>query len=101
MIVNYKNGKDVLPPRLLKELQHYIQGELLYIPKPEQTRAPWGELSGSRTSIALRNKEIFIQYSAGRSAKNLAEDFYLSEESIRKVLSKMRLLRQEASSVTK
>ena len=41
--MSYKNGKDFLPPSLLKELQNYIQGELVYIPKIEQTRAGWGE----------------------------------------------------------
>nr|WP_229753400.1 CD3324 family protein [Paenibacillus segetis] len=101
MIVNYKNGKDVLPHRLLKELQHYIQGELLYIPKPDQTRALWGELSGSRTTIALRNKEIYAEYNSGRSVKDLAESYHLSEESIRKVLTKLRSHRQEVSSITK
>ncbi|EES73970.1 CD3324 family protein [Paenibacillus sp. MB22_1] len=97
MIVNYKNGKDVLPPRLLKELQTYIQGELLYIPKPERSRALWGELSGSRLTIAKRNEEIFRLYRAGSKVRDLAERFHLSDESIRKILTKMRSLRQPAT----
>ncbi|MNO52841.1 Mor transcription activator family protein [compost metagenome] len=88
--MNYKNGKDVLPPRLLKELQHYIQGELLYIPKAEKTRASWGELSGTRSSIAKRNHEIYSLHRTGLSVNELAKTFYLSDESIRKILSKMR-----------
>ncbi|MFD3260125.1 MULTISPECIES: CD3324 family protein [Paenibacillus] len=95
MTVSYKNGKDVLPPRLLKELQRHIQGELLYIPKPEQNRASWGELSGSRTSIANRNQEIFRKYCSGLSVRDLAEMYYLSDESIRKILTKMRTAQKE------
>ncbi|MNJ44878.1 Mor transcription activator family protein [compost metagenome] len=88
--MNYKNGRDVLPPHLLEELQQYIQGELLYIPKPEQTRAPWGELSGSRLSLSIRNQEIYQAYCNGQSVKTLASSQHLSEESIRKIITKMR-----------
>jgi hypothetical protein len=37
--MSYKNGKDFLPASLLKQLQDYIQGEIIYIPKKEQKRA--------------------------------------------------------------
>ncbi|MNE26953.1 Mor transcription activator family protein [compost metagenome] len=100
MLVNYKNGKDVLPPRLLKELQRYIQGELLYIPKSEKSRALWGELSGTRTSIAKRNQEIYYMHRKGHSINDLAKAYYLSDESIRKILSKMRAFYQEAATVS-
>ncbi|WP_390620616.1 hypothetical protein [Oceanobacillus picturae] len=46
--MQYKNGKEVLPPNLLKEMQKYIQGELIYIPKKKSQRAGWGEVNGSR-----------------------------------------------------
>lgn len=88
--MNYKNGREVLPPRLLEELQQYIQGELLYIPKPEQARTPWGELSGSRLSLNIRNQEIYDDYCNGQSVKVLATSYHLSEESIRKIISKLR-----------
>lgn len=97
MIVNYKNGKDVLPPRLLQELQTYIQGELLYIPKPNRSRALWGELSGTRNSIANRNEEIYRQYRSGSTVGDLATSYHLSEESIRKIVTKVRSLQQPAT----
>lgn len=84
-------------PRLLQELQNYIQGELLYIPKPERTRALWGELSGSRTSIAKRNEEIYRLHHTGCSVRDLAAKYHLSDESIRKILTKMRALRPQAA----
>nr|WP_245368125.1 CD3324 family protein [Paenibacillus silagei] len=93
MNVSYVNGKDVLPPGLLEELQGYIQGELLYIPKKAEERVRWGENSGSRQEIAARNEEIFCSHSSGCSVNELQKRYHLSEESIRKIISKMRQTR--------
>ena len=49
-------------PNLLKQLQEYIQGEIVYIPKKEQKRAGWGENNGTRIIIERRNREIFRLY---------------------------------------
>lgn len=89
--MSYVNGKDVLPPGLLEELQGYIQGELLYIPKKSEQRVKWGENSGSRQEIASRNAEIFGCHRSGSSVAELQGKYHLSEESIRKIISKMRL----------
>ncbi|ULO08750.1 hypothetical protein H1230_08175 [Paenibacillus sp. 19GGS1-52] len=89
--MSYVNGKDVLPPGLLEELQGYIQGELLYIPKKNEARVKWGENSGSRQEIASRNEEIFCCHRSGSSVPELQKQYHLSEESIRKIISKMRL----------
>jgi len=98
VIANYKNGKDVLPPNLLKELQQYIHGELIYIPKKNKQRVGWGELSGTRKLITRRNEEIFGLYSEGRSVEYLQQAYHLSEDSIRKVIVKMRMeLKQSAN----
>ncbi|WP_199615941.1 CD3324 family protein [Paenibacillus alkalitolerans] len=88
--MNYKNGRDVLPPSLLRELQKYIQGELIYIPKPADQRASWGELSGTRKMIAERNEEINRHYSNGWSVAELERKYHLSGESIRKIIVKSR-----------
>ncbi|AWB45680.1 hypothetical protein DCC85_16720 [Paenibacillus sp. CAA11] len=97
--MNYRNGKDVLPPRLLKELQDYIQGELVYIPKVSQKRALWGEISGSRKAIAKRNQEIYQAYLEGQSAEELAGSYHLSIDSIRKIITKMRCASRKAALV--
>ncbi|KGE18243.1 CD3324 family protein [Paenibacillus wynnii] len=89
--MSYVNGKDVLPPGLLEELQGYIQGELLYIPRKSEQRVKWGENSGSRKEIADRNEEIFCSYRSGNSLPELQQKYHLSEESLRKIISKMRL----------
>ncbi|MFF2887382.1 MULTISPECIES: CD3324 family protein [Paenibacillus] len=88
--MNYKNGRDVLPPSLLLELQKYIQGDLIYIPKPSNQRASWGEVSGTRKLLAERNKEIFQHYSNGATVAELERKYHLSSESIRKIIVKAR-----------
>ncbi len=85
--MGYKNGKDILPSYLLNEIQEYIQGELIYIPKEDNNKAKWGELSGARESYQIRNKKINKQYKKGVSLNELMAKYCLSEESIRKILS--------------
>ncbi|TJY42846.1 hypothetical protein E5161_08390 [Cohnella pontilimi] len=86
----YKNGRDVLPPSLLKELQKYMPGELVYIPKPSEKRASWGEVSGTRKLLAERNQEIYRFYKDGWSISELERKYHLSGESIRKIIVKTR-----------
>ncbi|MCD9025528.1 CD3324 family protein [Cohnella silvisoli] len=88
--MNYRNGRDVLPPRLLKELQKHISGELIYIPKPTDQRASWGEVSGTRKLLAERNKEITLFFANGWSIVDLEKKYHLSSESIRKIIVKAR-----------
>lgn len=84
----YKNGKDLLPEELLKELQKYVQGELIYIPKNENRKA-WGEGNGTRRAIRKRNLEIYKQYKEGIKIPKLSNEYSLSEDSIRKIVFKM------------
>ena len=55
--MDYKKGVEVLPARLLKEIQEYVEGSLVYIPK-RSNRAGWGYVSGARRSIDQRNQMI-------------------------------------------
>jgi len=88
--LNYKNGRDVLPPSLLKELQKYLDGELIYIPKTDERRARWGEVSGTRNLLAERNKEICRLHACGSSIAELEGRFHLTGESIRKIIMRSR-----------
>ncbi|MFD0870626.1 Uncharacterized conserved protein [Chlamydia abortus] len=96
--MSYKNGKDVLPPSLLKQLQEYIQGEIIYIPKREKKRAGWGENNGARLLLERRNKEIYRQYKNGSKMVELIQTFHLSEDSIRKIIGKNK---ERASNATR
>lgn len=83
--MKYKNAQDVLPDRLLKELQNYVSGETLYIPRAE-SKKQWGESSGARSYYKQRNDDIRQKHALGRTIEELAEEFNLSVESIRKII---------------
>ena len=82
----YKNAKNVLPEPLLKELQKYVDGELLYIPSNSPEKVEWGGLSGARREYAERNRRIKNLYDEKISCDKLADMFCLSIDSIRKIV---------------
>lgn len=88
--MQYKNGKDVLPVYLLEELQKYAEGEIIYIPRKAKARAGWGELSGARLLMDERNQEIYLMYRRGFPIEELMEKYHLSEDSIRKIVLKVK-----------
>ncbi len=69
----------------MKEVQKYAEGRLIYIPKNEKTKG-WGEASGYREKLNKRNAIICSRYAAGSGIMELAEEFYLSPESIKKIV---------------
>ncbi len=77
---------DILPEDLLREVQKYVQGGMVYIPIPEQSRKKWGETSGGRTLLKQRNDEIRTCFSAGASIPQLSDQFCLSCDSIKKIV---------------
>lgn len=82
----YKKATEVLPTHLLEEVQKYINGELLYIPKPEAQKIGWGRLSGAREQIRKRNEAMVFAYQSGRSVREIADEYFLSEDTIRKIV---------------
>jgi Mor family transcriptional regulator len=85
--MKYRNASDILPDELLKELQKYVSGETLYIPSGVE-RQKWGHGSGARVFYKERNEEIRSKYFHKTSIEDLAEAYFLSTETIRKILYK-------------
>ena len=84
--MKYINANLLLPDKLVKELQRYIQGGYIYVPVDEKQRRYWGELSGYKEELRKRNSEIIIEYNNGFSIKLLAEKYNLSVYAIRKII---------------
>jgi len=83
--MKYKNAQEILPDRLLKELQQYVSGETIYVPNIQEKKQ-WGEASGARNYYKQRNKEIREKYHSGSSFEKLADEYNLSVDSIRKII---------------
>lgn len=83
--MKYKNAQEILPDKLLKELQKYIAGETLYIPSAVSKKT-WGETSGARNYYKQRNDKICKLHANGHKIEQLADEFNLSVDSIRKII---------------
>jgi hypothetical protein len=85
--MSYLNADELLPPELLRKVQGYVQGSLVYIPREGGVkRLGWGIRSGARESLDKRNAAIRAAKAEGRRIDDLAEEFGLSPGGIRKVL---------------
>ena len=85
--MKYKKASDILPDKLLREVQKFVEGETLYIPKGKK-RKKWGENSGGRRFYRERNEEIRNKYFHKVSIEDLAEEYGLSYETVRKIVYK-------------
>lgn len=88
--MGYKNAICVLPDDLIMAIQQHIDGEYLYIPRKEENKKSWGELSNSRHLLDERNATIFAEYRHGTPVEQLAKKFCLSPKTVYKILSKMK-----------
>ena len=82
--MKYINANEILPVRLVEELQKYMQAG--YIPAKAEQHKSWGELSGCRKELEERNKKIISDYKQGVSMENLADFYHLSVYAIRKII---------------
>ena len=86
--MRYMKAADVLPPDLLAQVQAYIDGEYLYIPRRETSRKPWGAANGRKAETLARNQEIYRRYREGTSVDQLAEAYFLAPKSIWKIIAR-------------
>lgn len=74
--MKYINAEEVLPRELVHQIQQYVQGNLIYIPKSDN-RVKWGEKSGAKRIIFERNNEIISMYQNGYNIKKNLEKILL------------------------
>lgn len=84
--MKYRNASEILPDALLKEIQKYTSGEVIYIPS-DSKRKEWGVGSGAKIFYEQRNEEIRFKYFQQKiKIEALSEEYNLSEETIRKII---------------
>ena len=88
--MDYINAEKILPKRLLEEIQHYVNGQFIYIPTVEQTKVSWGVKSGYRKELDERNAIIYDFYQSGMEIMEIANQFYLSSKSVYRIISDMK-----------
>ena len=83
--MKYRNASEILPDELLKELQKYTSGEIIYVPSNNE-RKKWGELTGARKYYSQRNEEIRDKFFRLKVPLwKLCDEYGLSEDTIRNI----------------
>lgn len=93
--MSYVNANDVLPKILVEEIQKYVDGQLLYIPRKNETSLSWGERSGTKERLAERNQTIVKCYYSGQTSAELSKMFYLSEKRIQGIIHEYESSKKE------
>ena len=83
--MKYINAAEILPGKLLKEIQTYMDGGVLYIPKSSAKKG-WGSVSGSRKFYQKRNKEIQFLFENGYSIETLSKQYGLAHSTLKKII---------------
>ncbi|APH14525.1 hypothetical protein RSJ21_04425 [Clostridium botulinum] len=84
--MKYEKAQNILPDGIIEMIQNYIDGGYIYIPKKNENKKSWGENTETKRYLKVRDKEIFNKYSSGASVKTLAEEYFLTEGSIRRII---------------
>lgn len=100
--MKYEKAQDILPSNIIELLQEYVEGGYIYIPKKENNKKSWGENTNTKEILRKRNEEIMLKYSSGKSIKDLSEEYYLTQSSIRRIIRSLKVTNNiETSAVAK
>ena len=84
--MSYIKAEEVLPEKLIRQIQEYVDGVYIYIPRKPGTRHPWGQETDYKAELKVRNDRIRSDYAAGAAVSALSRKYHLSEKSIRRIL---------------
>lgn len=90
--MEYAKAQDVLPAEIVKIIQEYVDGKYLYVPRRNENYKAWGEKSGIKVSLKIRNNDIYKKYINGTTINELTQEYYLSDKSIRRIISQEKRL---------
>ena len=87
--MSYIKAEEILPEELIRQIQKYADGVYIYIPRKPGTRHAWGQETGYKAELKLRNDCIRNDYASGENVTTLSRKYHLSEKSIRRILQKL------------
>lgn len=88
--MSYKRAIYILPHELLEQVQEYVDGEFIYIPRKSGNKKEWGTETSTRKELQQRNIQIYEDYLARNSLQELSEKYFLSLKSIQRIIRKQR-----------
>ena len=78
--MNYISAKDVLPMEIIKQIQYYVDGQIIYIPKSEPRKKGRKVDTLAKRELSIRNTNIYMEYISGISIKQLSQKYFLVEK---------------------
>ena len=84
--MSYIKAEDILPEDLIRQIQKYVDGACIYIPRKPGSRRAWGMDTDYKAELAQRNDRIRRDYERGAGIRQLSREYHLSEKSIRRIL---------------
>ena len=88
--MSYIKAAQILPEDLLRQVQDYVDGAYIYIPRVAQNRGSWGSNTTLRDELARRDAVIYREYQSGCPTRALAKKYFLSKKSIQRILRSQR-----------
>ena len=88
--MGYKKAAHILPQKLLEEVQEYVDGEFIYIPRASEKKRGWGTGTSTREELRERNMQIYRDFLSGMHTEALAEKYYLSLKSIQRIVGQQK-----------
>ena len=84
--MSYIKAEEILPEELIRQIQKYVDGVYIYIPRKPGTRHQWGQETDYKSELKIRNDSIRNDHASGVSVALLSRRYHLSEKSIRRIL---------------
>lgn len=88
--MGYRKAEEILPAELIEQIQQYVDGQNIYIPKRADNRLEWGARTKIRQELEVRNHQIYADYQDGMRIAELTDKYCLSEKSIQRIIRDMK-----------
>ena len=87
--MGYVRATKVLPDDIIRLIQTYVEGELIYIPKQNKKR--WGTNTETKEILQSRNDQIFADFLEGMSILEISQKYFLVEKSVTRIIRQKKL----------
>ena len=91
--MSYVKAADIMPQELIEQIQQYINGGCIYIPRKEEEKKAWGSNTNIREELDTRNQAIWRAYRQGMSTTKLADYYCLSIKSVQRIIREEKRIR--------
>lgn len=88
--MSYQKAIDILPVEIIEEIQKYMDGGMIYIPKKSTKKLPWGTKTETKEKLSSRNLMIYQEFRDGTTYQELSEKYFLAIKSIQRIIRQVR-----------